>query len=238
MNTKVLVATCLFLPLLVSNAQAAFTSINSDELNINPFFYSRSSLMYDDTSNLDWYRATGSIDYIKNEFLAPNDGFRFATKNEVISMVNGFDFSPSLVTTSSSRNSASISAAKNFINTFGYSFSRHNTGYLEDWVSVSVMTMYSTGVDTYGYFDTSYVEGDQVWIEGGVWTSQSINNALYRFHTPYNNIMPDFFQYHTGAFVVRDHDYLAVSEVPVPAAVWLMGSGLLGLCGLSRKKKA
>lgn len=30
---------------------------------------------------------------------------------------------------------------------------------------------------------------------------------------------------------------LAVSEVPVPAAVWLFGSGLVGLMGFKRRKK-
>jgi hypothetical protein len=30
----------------------------------------------------------------------------------------------------------------------------------------------------------------------------------------------------------------AVSAVPVPAAVWLFGSGLLGLVGISRRKKS
>ena len=30
---------------------------------------------------------------------------------------------------------------------------------------------------------------------------------------------------------------LSVSEVPVPAAIWLFGSGLLGLIGISRRKK-
>jgi hypothetical protein len=34
---------------------------------------------------------------------------------------------------------------------------------------------------------------------------------------------------------VRDGD---VSSVPVPAAVWLFGSGLLGLIGIARRKKA
>ena len=29
-----------------------------------------------------------------------------------------------------------------------------------------------------------------------------------------------------------------VSSVPVPAAVWLFGSGLLGLIGVARRKKA
>ena len=29
-----------------------------------------------------------------------------------------------------------------------------------------------------------------------------------------------------------------VSAVPVPAAVWLFGSGLIGLIGIARRKKA
>ncbi len=33
-------------------------------------------------------------------------------------------------------------------------------------------------------------------------------------------------------------NYTTVSAVPVPAAVWLFGSGLLGLVGISRRKKA
>jgi hypothetical protein len=31
---------------------------------------------------------------------------------------------------------------------------------------------------------------------------------------------------------------LGVSAVPIPAAFWLFGSGLLGLVGISRRKKA
>lgn len=38
-----------------------------------------------------------------------------------------------------------------------------------------------------------------------------------------------------AAWAVRSGD---VSAVPVPAAVWLFGSGLLGLIGISRRKKA
>ena len=33
-------------------------------------------------------------------------------------------------------------------------------------------------------------------------------------------------------------DFTLVSQVPVPAAVWLFGSGLLGLVGMARRKKA
>ena len=38
------------------------------------------------------------------------------------------------------------------------------------------------------------------------------------------------------AWAVRDGD-VAVSTVPVPAAVWLFGSGLIGLAGIVRRKK-
>ena len=33
-------------------------------------------------------------------------------------------------------------------------------------------------------------------------------------------------------------DNVSVSAVPVPAAVWLFGSGLIGLAGFARRKKA
>jgi len=36
-----------------------------------------------------------------------------------------------------------------------------------------------------------------------------------------------------GTFLVKD-----LSEVPIPAAVWLFGSGLIGLIGVARRKKA
>jgi hypothetical protein len=39
------------------------------------------------------------------------------------------------------------------------------------------------------------------------------------------------------AWAVRDGDVLSANEVPVPAAAWLMGSGLIGLAGLARRKK-
>jgi len=35
-----------------------------------------------------------------------------------------------------------------------------------------------------------------------------------------------------------DFDYFNVTAVPVPAAVWLFGSGLLGLVGIAKRKKA
>ena len=41
-----------------------------------------------------------------------------------------------------------------------------------------------------------------------------------------------------GCFSNLGIDNVSVSAVPVPAAVWLFGSGLLGLVGVARRKKA
>jgi len=46
--------------------------------------------------------------------------------------------------------------------------------------------------------------------------------------------IPHFASY-TMAFPVRDGD---VAAVPIPPALWLFGSGLLGLVGIARRKKA
>ena len=42
----------------------------------------------------------------------------------------------------------------------------------------------------------------------------------------------------TGASDIGGSGQFSVSAVPVPAAVWLFGSGLVGLIGLARRKKA
>ena len=39
-------------------------------------------------------------------------------------------------------------------------------------------------------------------------------------------------------FDITDLTITSVTPVPVPAAVWLFGSGLLGLVGVARRKKA
>jgi hypothetical protein len=41
-----------------------------------------------------------------------------------------------------------------------------------------------------------------------------------------------------AAFANGDVDNIRIEAVPVPAAVWLFGSGLLGLVGITRRRKA
>jgi hypothetical protein len=40
----------------------------------------------------------------------------------------------------------------------------------------------------------------------------------------------------TGKYYI-EYEPAAVAAVPVPAAVWLFGSGLIGLIGMARRRK-
>lgn len=74
---------------------------------------------------------------------------------------------------------------------------------------------------------------------GGYWsTSQSPTNSdywAYNFSSGSNIILLS--EASGIAWAVHDGDVGALSAVPVPAAVWLFGSGLLGLAGIGRRKQ-
>jgi len=62
------------------------------------------------------------------------------------------------------------------------------------------------------------------------------NNAtrlFLGFHDSFNGL-PGFFQDNTGSLSLNAN----FNTIPIPAAVWLFGSGLIGLIGISRRKKA
>lgn len=94
----------------------------------------------------------------------------------------------------------------------------------------------------------SFTEADD--ITGGVYPSLSLNGGLFDDF----NFLADigsfgYFDSQLGYFDGDDDNYGLISGtwvdfsmtpvvVPVPAAVWLLGSGLLGLMGIARRKNA
>lgn len=56
-----------------------------------------------------------------------------------------------------------------------------------------------------------------------------ITNMSYFTEIPRGSYQLSGTYEHIGHYLVR------VSEVPIPAAVWLLGSGLIGLIGLARR---
>jgi hypothetical protein len=110
----------------------------------------------------------------------------------------------------------------------GFNDQQYNTGLftnfshivLPDFTELTVGN-YATGTD---FFDeiTEGLNGDYAW-NFGIDKGES---QLRRKGAGFDRL---------AAWAVRDGD---VSAVPVPAAVWLFGSGLLGLIGIARRKKA
>lgn len=78
-----------------------------------------------------------------------------------------------------------------------------------------------------------------------LWSSQYSSQGVdYRYWFNYKTSTPDsqrvgsverdWYAYHVA---VRLGDVEPVSQVPIPAALWLFGSGLLGLVGVARHRK-
>ena len=68
------------------------------------------------------------------------------------------------------------------------------------------------------------------------WTATELNtDVAWVFGMNYGNQGTDLKTYNKSVWAVQSGD---VSAVPVPAAVWLFGSGLIGLVGFARRNKA
>ena len=74
------------------------------------------------------------------------------------------------------------------------------------------------------------------WFNDGAAFSQSVT-ATHTFTAP-GTYDVEFRVVETNTLFDIDYITINVGTVPVPAAVWLFGSGLLGLFGIARRKKA
>ena len=91
----------------------------------------------------------------------------------------------------------------------------------------SPFTGQSTGTDSWGYVDITDIVKD--WVSGdlfnnGIEFADLIDADGYSVH--FTSIQGD----------AGYHPYLEVNTVPIPGALYLLGSGLMALVGLKRKK--
>lgn len=73
----------------------------------------------------------------------------------------------------------------------------------------------------------------------GPWSSPQVDSAILSASQETNLLSGDWYvNVHTVDFLGGEiRGQVIVNPVPIPAAVWLFGSGLLGLIGIARRKK-
>ena len=148
------------------------------------------------------------------------DGWRLANTVDVgndgvtsTSPYNGVDYGYNITTHSELSNM--------FYNVLGNTAYYDTSGAYQAGYGLSNTGPFSNLQSDYGYWSaTEYVPNtDRAWSFNMDEGSQDVHNKTYNLYV----------------WAVQSGD---VSAVPVPAAVWLFGSGLIGLVGIARRKKA
>ena len=189
-------------------------------LNVNGALIDNGTFTTDDVSGLDWldFSFTDGQAYDSAETLNP--GWRHATNSE---MVNLF----SVLFDGIYDTSAEIGASRTGQVIDPYANQRTDIAVFESLFGITQTTCTNDQcVSIYGVFED---EGGILRISGA-WYSQGNHSVI----TPEN--LGDYEVFREGNSEVGIY-MVRASVVPVPSAVWLFGSGLIGLIGLAKRKK-
>ncbi len=111
----------------------------------------------------------------------------------------------------------------------GNSVTGNGCGYISNWTDGLLGDNYNVNYD-FAWFLDEQGQADYVWIEKSPFGLMSIADTTLSYSDNFSA---------AGAYVGLPISWLMVrdvSPVPVPAAMWLFGSGLLGLIGVARRK--
>ena len=182
--------------------------------SVNAALIDNGSYTTDTVSSLDWIDL--SITDTNPYNLAPslNSGWRHATNNEVANLF-GILFD-------------------GYYDTEGNGSSYIANGAYADQTT-DVSNFISLFGSTYEATDQSLILSIGMYLdENNVLRAMGVNTSSYVFGIDLNSDMSPYLDtshQNVGVFMVR------TSVVPVPSAVWLFGSGLIGLAGFGRRKK-
>jgi len=193
--------------------------------NTQAAFIDNGGFTTDTSTGLDWLDLTATNGIAFNDAELLNPGWHYADNYEVSGLFESFfnypgvEYAPIMpdLTQSSSTGTISLDAdITQFENLFGVTQDNTETASLGMFMSYVWLTP-----------ETQFP---------AVFGTLRANNYLYTIRQEGNHpLVPQLLDVGTegvGIYLVR------TSVVPVPAAAWLFGSGLIGLVGLARRKKA
>ena len=196
----------------------------------------------DTVTGLDWLDLRTTFNTSRADALLVNQGWRYATNDEVVGMTNSMfnAFYSGTPQSDGSRTIRTQTLLYSQVQTFTNYFGAYN----------SVIPMFTNLTDTTGYGSFgSYIDVNGRYMLFGTlyYNQRSCGGSGQSFscsYTPYARISgTDYTGSLNGAvnpmvgtFLVRDPARDTVPEVPIPAAIWLFGTGLIALLGFARRK--
>ena len=185
--------------------------------SVNAAFIDNGSYTTDDVSGLDWLDLSITDGQSYNGALISNPSWRYATKTEIENMFSIL-FDGFYITGYAGESDSSYGAYAdqyedviNFQRLFGITY--QDSSMNKSYGVYSNDQGFFRRLGTYTLNDITVVYGPE--------------DTIGFDRTFYDRGINEY-----GVYMVRN------SVVPVPAAVWLFGSGLIGLIGVARRKKA
>lgn len=202
--------------------------------SVNAALIDNGTYTTDDITGLNWLDLSITGNMTMSEALDSQSGWRFATNTEIVNLFNTiFDGYYDNTIDGKSDTDPSLSPPYDPVFTAPYAGHVEDATLFNDLFGPVRTQVFSSDLFVYGtwgfYIDDSGIQriiGTYIQTESthpSRYIIDGLNNDL-QFHSDFNAIA-------TGTFLVQS------SVVPIPAPVWLFGSGLISLIALANKKK-
>jgi hypothetical protein len=222
------------------------TNVNADLISHSGYTLDTDTNVITD-GNLEWLRWDITTGMSINQALSvySTDGWRLASNTVMANLFNSFSFNSIVFDTDETTsqyggtpadNTTENSPANQFIELFGYT--SYSSGTVNDCCggtyyydpndpATQANALFGEDANTNGLFNNGWVRDDFT-LDGRTEPGWVGLGGEYAYLTA------DYISSTTGVALVRGE---TISAVPIPAAAWLFGSGLIGLIGIARRKR-